>query len=198
MYNIIETHRGPVTYIWLSQLGDHEFPVIMPCHLFGTKPLSKLMWPYCYVDPWEQTSVKLEPKYHSSKFIRNCCLQNGGQFVSVSNCQFLMCHYALRNHVSHFEYCLRDSFALAWGLLTHWGRPTPICVGKLTIFGLDNGLSPGRRQAIIWTNVGILLIGPLRTNFSEILIGIQTFAFKKMHLKMSSAKWGPFVSASMC
>ena len=58
--------------------------------------------------------------------------------------------------------------------------------------GSDNGLSPGRRQAIIWTNAGILLIGPLETNFSEILIGIQTFSFKKMHLKMSSAKWRPF------
>ena len=31
-----------------------------------------------------------------------------------------------------------------------------ICVGKLTIIGSDNGLSPGRHQAIIWTNVGIL------------------------------------------
>ena len=69
-----------------------------------------------------------------------------------------------------------------------------ICVGKLTIIGSDNGLSPGRRQAIIWTIAGILLIGPSGTNFSEILIGIQTFSFKKMHLKMSSAKWRPFVS----
>ena len=73
-------------------------------------------------------------------------------------------------------------------LLTHWGRVTHICVGNLTIIGSDNGLSPGRRQAIIWTNAGILLIGPLRTNFSEIVIGIQTFSFKKMHLKTSSAK----------
>ena len=76
--------------------------------------------------------------------------------------------------------------------LTHWGRVTHICVVKLTIIGWDNGLSPGRRQAIIWTNAGILLIGPLGTNFTEILIGIQTFSFKKMHLKMSSAKWRPF------
>ena len=75
--------------------------------------------------------------------------------------------------------------------LTHWGRVTHICVGKLTIIDSDNGLSPGWRQAIIWTNAGILLIGPLRTNFNEILIGIQTFSFKKMHLKMSSAKWLP-------
>ena len=77
-------------------------------------------------------------------------------------------------------------------MLTHWGRATHICVGKLTIIGSDNGLSPGRRQAIIWTNPGILLIGPLGTNFSEILIGIQTFSFRKMHLKVSSGKWRPF------
>ena len=39
---------------------------------------------------------------------------------------------------------------------------------------------------------GILLIGPLGTNFSEILIEIQIFLFRKMHLKMSSAKCRPF------
>ena len=75
--------------------------------------------------------------------------------------------------------------------LTHWGRVTHICVVKLTIIASDNGLSPGRRQAIIWTNAGLLSIGPLGTQFIEILIGIQTFSFKKMHLKMSSAKWRP-------
>ena len=57
-------------------------------------------------------------------------------------------------------------------LLTHWGQVTHICVSKLATIGSDNGLSPGRRQAINWTNTGILLIGPLRTNFSEILIKI--------------------------
>ena len=76
--------------------------------------------------------------------------------------------------------------------LTHWGRVTHICVSKLTIIGSDNGLSPDRRQAIIWTNAGILLIGPLGTNFSEILIEILTFSFKKMRLKVSSAKRRPF------
>ena len=76
--------------------------------------------------------------------------------------------------------------------LTHWGRVTHTCVGKLTIIGSDNGLSPGRRQAIIWTNAGILLIWPLGTNLSEILIEIDTFSFKKTNLKMSSRKWRPF------
>ena len=92
-----------------------------------------------------------------------------------------------------YMYMIRISF---FHLLTHWGRVTHICVGKLTIIGSDNGLSSERRQAIIWPSAGILLIGPLGTNFSEILIGNQTFSFKKMYLKMSSAKWRPFVSAS--
>ena len=82
--------------------------------------------------------------------------------------------------------------------LTHWGRVTHICVSKLTIIGSDNGLSPDRRQAIIWTNAGILLIGPLGTNFSEILFEILIFSFKKMLLNVSSGKWRPFFSASMC
>ena len=49
-----------------------------------------------------------------------------------------------------------------------------------TIISSDNDLSPGRLQAIIWTNAGILLIGPLWTNFSEILFEIYTFSFWKM------------------
>ena len=75
------------------------------------------------------------------------------------------------------------------GMLTHRGRVTHICVSKLTIIGSDNGLSPGRRKAIIWTNDGILLIWTFRTHFSEIVSEIHTFSFKKMYFKMSSGKW---------
>ena len=76
--------------------------------------------------------------------------------------------------------------------LTHWCRVMHICVSKLTIIGSDNGLSPGRRQTIIWTNAGILLIRTLGTIFSEIFSGIRAFSFKKMDLKMASAKWRRF------
>ena len=76
-------------------------------------------------------------------------------------------------------------------LITHWGWVTQIFTSKLTIIGSDNGLSPGRCQAIIWTKARILLIGPFGTNFSEVLIYIYTFSFKKMYLKMSSGKWRP-------
>ena len=70
-----------------------------------------------------------------------------------------------------------------------------ICVDNLTIIGSDNGLLPGRRQAIIWTNAGILSIGPLGTNFSEVLTEILTFSFKKMCRLQNG---GHFVSATMC
>ena len=81
-----------------------------------------------------------------------------------------------------------DAIGCHQATLTHWGRATHICVGKLTTIGSDNGLSPDRRQAIIRTNAGILLIRHLGTNFSEILIKILLFSFKKMRLKVSSAK----------
>ena len=68
---------------------------------------------------------------------------------------------------------------------------THIRVSSLTTIGSGNGLSPDRHQAIIWTNSGILLTGPLGTNFSETLIEIYTVLFEKIHLKMSSRKWLP-------
>ena len=51
--------------------------------------------------------------------------------------------------------------------ITMLDQVTHICVGNLIIIGSDNGLSPGRRQAIIWSNDGILLIGPLGTNLMK-------------------------------
>ena len=68
-------------------------------------------------------------------------------------------------------------------ILTQWDRVTHICISKLTKIGLDNGLFPDRRQAIIWTNAGILVIGPLGTNVSEIVI--ET-AFENVVWKMAA------------
>ena len=70
-----------------------------------------------------------------------------------------------------------------------------VCVGKLAIIAADNSLAPDRRQTTIWNNAGIfciLLVGPLGTNFSEILIKIHAISIKKMHSKMSFGKWRPF------
>ena len=102
-------------------------------------------------------------------------------------------------HLKKYAHIVRLCRVLFWidssgpySQLTHWGRVTHVCVSKLTIIGSDNGLSPGRRQAIIWTNAGILVIRPLGTNFNEMLVEILTFSFMKMRLKVSSGKWRPF------
>ena len=74
--------------------------------------------------------------------------------------------------------------------LTHWGQVMHMWIGKLTIIDSDNGLLPGRLQAIIWTNAGILLIWPIGTNFSEISIkihiSIQENAFQSVVCEMSA------------
>ena len=80
--------------------------------------------------------------------------------------------------------------------LTLWDRVTHIYVGTNTNIGSDNGLSPGRRQAIIWTNAG-LLIGPLATNFSEILIEILAFSFKNA-LEDDVCEMACILSRSQC
>ena len=88
-----------------------------------------------------------------------------------------------------------------------------ICASKLTIIGTDNDLSLGRRQAIIWTNAGILLTRNFRTDVSESLSKIHTFSFTQMSLdicemaatlfqsqcvilwnfyQVSNVKWGVF------
>ena len=86
-----------------------------------------------------------------------------------------------------------------WISLTHWGRVMNICVGKLTIIGSDNGLSPGRRQAIIWTNAGILLFWTLDNNFqwnfdcnSNILI--QENAIENVCEMASNLSWSQCVN----
>ena len=63
---------------------------------------------------------------------------------------------------------------------------------NLVSIGSDNGLSPIRRKAIIYTSSELLSIGPFGINLSEILIKIQNFTFTEMHMKISFPKWRPF------
>ena len=100
--------------------------------------------------------------------------------------------------------CYIPDFAIFWhimhvaSVLTHWGRVTHICIGNLSIIGSYNGLLPGQRQAIIWINAGILLIGPSGTNFSEILIEIQTFSLNKNPFENVVWKKADILSRPQC
>ena len=67
--------------------------------------------------------------------------------------------------------------------MCHQPRPSLVQVMAWCLFGAKSLSEP----------IALLLsIGPLETNFGEILIKIQNFSFWKMHLKILSAKWGPF------
>ena len=108
-------------------------------------------------------------------------------------------------HEYHFKFSIWKMDRAQW--VIHWrifhffnslSRVTHISVSELTIIGSDNGLSPGRRQAIIWINAGILLIGVLGTNFNEILVEIHNFHSRKSISKCRLENDGHFVSASMC
>ena len=86
----------------------------------------------------------------------------------------------------------RVEFSVIWdALLTRWSRVMHMCIGNLASIGSDNGLSPGRRQAIMWTNARILLNWHTGTIFRELLMEILTVSFRKMRLKGSFAKWRP-------
>ena len=120
-------------------------------------------------------------------FQRYCTRRNGFQLLNHSSLDYYYMH-----HLWNYIYYISSKMYWYCSTLTHWGRATHICVDKLTIIGSDNGLSPGRRQSIIWTIAGILLVRTLGTNVSEILGKIHSFSFSKMHLKMLSAKWRLF------
>ena len=79
--------------------------------------------------------------------------------------------------------------------LVEAGRVKHKCVDNVTIIGSDNGLLLGRRQAIIWANAWIVLIGHLWTNFSGIFnrnpyIFIQENAFEKIVCQMTAISLG--------
>ena len=117
-------------------------------------------------------------------------------WVYISQC-FCSRNYVLYN-ISGFTCRGKQNVEQQWWrspvcfmpYLTHWGRVTHICVNKLCNICSDNCLSPGRRQAIIWSNAGILLIG--------IYIFIQQNTFENVVWKMAAILFRPQWVISCC
>ena len=127
-------------------------------------------------------------------------VQNQGEWVATVNEVILFnFRYHLRVQTLHSRRVSIPAarFPTCFTELNHRGRMTHICVGNLIKCGSDNGLSPSRRQTIIWTNAEIFY-WVLKTNFSEILIEIRTFSFKKMHLKNFVCKMTAISSRPHC
>ena len=96
-----------------------------------------------------------------------------------------------RNHLHIWSITNKTNYLIITHMLTY---------GKVdqALIPSDTGVWPDRRQAISRTNVGILAIGPLRVNSSDILMKIQLFSFKKTKFKSSSAKCRPFCLGFKC
>ena len=60
--------------------------------------------------------------------------------------------------------------------------PMACCIGLLSGIILNPGTQVDR--FIIWSIAGVLLVGPLGTNFMEIVIKIRTYSLKKIYLNM--------------
>ena len=146
---------------YMCQQTQPSLGQVMAFCLMGTKPLSEAMLAYCKLDPCQQIWMKFESKYKKFSF-----KEKSLKMLFAKWCPFCLGLIVL-------TLCILEKFN---DTLTH-------CASNLTIIDSNNGLSPGRHQAIIWTNAEILLIGRLRINFSEIFIEIDTFLVKKIHLQ---------------
>ena len=147
----------------------------------------------CITRPqWVKQSI-----FHTEGWVQDCSNSIANALELLQSCSKPLIYVMQQSYrplyihcYGYHEFIIRCMHTISSKPLTHWAWVTHMC--NLTIIGSDNGLSPGRRQVIIWTNAGILLIGPLGKNLIEMLIEIHTFSFMKMHLKVSSAKWQLF------
>ena len=72
--------------------------------------------------------------------------------------------------------------------LSYWDLLIYICIKKLGIIGLSNGLEPGSHQTITWTYNDIVLHRLLITWY----LNWNVNSVQKMHFDMSSTKFQPF------
>ena len=95
------THWSRVTHICVSKLTISQ---IMACRLVGTKPLSKPIMVYCYLNWTPGSGIQWNlMHFHSRKSILKCRLGNGVHFDSAS-----MCEIALEYHSSSKHSQFRD------------------------------------------------------------------------------------------
>ena len=94
----------------------------------------------------------------------------------------------------HINFCMQEGNMNSEVKLPVYSSPPCAAYMHQRIWSALVQIMPIRHQAITWTKPGLLSIGRLRTNFSEIWMGILSFSFKKMHLKMLSAKMAAILS----
>ena len=135
----------------VTELSSHGNPSVFRCQLCSFSSMTTCLNPIDIDNAWYIFMDKLLSLYSSVSelvYIELCPIHILHKYESI----------CVLKDLGHST-CI-CKWMNKTNLLTHWGRVTHICVGNLPTIGSDNGLSPDRRQAIIWTSAGILLIGP--------------------------------------
>ena len=151
------------------------------------------IWPtHPPVSPW-QSSVTNYPPISPTHWTSH--LTPSQSLVMGYKCMLFMLDIpSFRDHSAG------GCFAKLLTLLKHWGRVSKICIGKLTVIGSDNGLLPGQRQVIIWTNavIWILLIGILETKLMKFYLEFKHFHWRKCIWNCYLQSGGDLVLALLC
>ena len=156
--NSIIAYTGETASLWWDgpQTVNHIALVLTRCGLVTSHDVRDLG----YQCSWRWLVTVSAPSHRVNQWWCNCQCNPRNILYSKQN--------ILSGEKKTTQKILPQNTSQFAQVLTHWSRVTHICVGNLLFNGSDNGLSPGRRQAIIWTNAGVLFIGPLGTKFSEI------------------------------
>ena len=134
------------------------------------------LFPKLRLYEWNICKTNLYPKSH----LKQSWLILKNQRITVNNAMKTRCLHFKRLCCCYQLQCYHIVIpGRGVNISTHRGRVTHICVVNLTIIGSVNGLSPGRRQAIIWINAGILYIEPLGINFN----GWKTIKIMRAYLR---------------
>ena len=130
-----------VVTIWQIPRNFNFLPSCLWLFIISSSLLYKI---HCFV--WINNTSKLS--IICCLFQLPYCVGGVGMMRAVLQTNFSNC--ILRNSFHYI--CTRH-----WCVLFYRGslEPIYICVSELDIVGSDNGLTPGRHQAIIWTNDGI-------------------------------------------
>ena len=147
---------------------------------------------YCQLQRWYRCSLWIDKLFHPKLYnVCNSLFMLGRKLIIVITRGPCYCAMGVAfADVWNVTNVHDEWYSTYMSILTHWGRVTHICVGNLTIIGSDNGFSPGRHQAITWTNVGILIIGPRGTKLQwnanrNSYIFIQENPFENVVWKMA-------------
>ena len=159
---------GPIQWLF-SQHCEYWCPGALVATVLSMHPcVSCCLWVNSL---WPSDAIWRQRSWSTLVQVMACCLTAPSHYLN--QCWLMICEVLWHLPDSNFtentgDIYHWDEFEIYWletvvkspqgpaNELTHWGRVTHICVGNLTIIGSDNGLSPGRRQAIIWTSAGIL------------------------------------------